>query len=400
MSNKRKITTYFTCSTKSTIKHADADEKNSKIPKIITEKEVVDLPAVDFNVHDIGCYINSTLTDADRYLILKDVWIPPATYPLLDCNAKRGLKFKHHWLNAHNWLAYSEKYQGAFCKFCVVFSKVGGVGGQKLGTLVVEAFTNYKKATEKHGNLEYHKTALLKYDNFLNIYSNKSSSIITRIDSERTKQIETNRKRLIPIIECIMLCGQQEIALRGHKDYGPICFSSESNENEGNFRAILKYKTKDIDYMKSYLETQSKNKYISNRTQNEIIETCGDIILKKIVKIVNESGFFSVLVDETTDVSVKEQLTLCVRYLSGSGENVCINESFLKFIEIQSLTGENLAKVILNGLNACGIDCNNMVGQGYDGANNMSGHLKGVQTIIRDSYPRALYVLVLLIASI
>jgi len=123
----------------------------------------------------------------------------------------------------------------------------------------------------------------------------------------------------------------------------------ESNENEGNFRAILKYKAKDIDYMKSYLETESKNKYISNRTQNEIIETCGDIILKKIVKIVNESGFFSVLVDETTDVSVKEQLTLCVRYLSGSGENVCINESFLKFIEVQSLTGENLAKVILNG---------------------------------------------------
>jgi len=123
----------------------------------------------------------------------------------------------------------------------------------------------------------------------------------------------------------------------------------ESNENEGNFRAILKYKAKDINYMKSYLETESKNKYISNRTQNEIIETCGDIILKKIVKNVNESGFFSVLVDETTDVSVKEQLTLCVRYLSGSGENVCMNESFLKFIEVQSLTGENLAKVILNG---------------------------------------------------
>jgi len=40
------------------------------------------------------------------------------------------------------------------------------------------------------------------------------------------KQIEENRKRLIPIIECVMLCGQQEIALRGHRDYGPICFSS------------------------------------------------------------------------------------------------------------------------------------------------------------------------------
>lgn len=125
--------------------------------------------------------------------------------------------------------------------------------------------------------------------------------------------------------------------------------SGESNINEGNFRAILKYKAKDIDYMKSYLETDSKNKYISNRTQNEIIDTCGDIILNKIVKIVNESGFFSVLVDETTDISVKEQLALCIRYLSGSGENVCMNESFLKFIEVQSLTGENLATVILNG---------------------------------------------------
>jgi len=33
-----------------------------------------------------------------------------------------------------------------------------------------------------------------------------------------------------------------------------------------------------------------------------------------------------------------------------------------------------------------------MSGQGYDGASNMSGHIKGVQTIIRNKYPKALYV--------
>lgn len=78
------------------------------------------------------------------------MWIPPSTFtfPLLDCNAKRGLKFKHHWLNAYSWLAYSEKCQGAFCKYCVVFSRTGGVGNQKLGTLVLDAFKNYKKAIE------------------------------------------------------------------------------------------------------------------------------------------------------------------------------------------------------------------------------------------------------------
>lgn len=38
----------------------------------------------------------------------------------------------------------------------------------------------------------------------------------------RIIQIKENRKRLIPIIQCIILCGQQDIALRGHRDYGQI----------------------------------------------------------------------------------------------------------------------------------------------------------------------------------
>lgn len=121
------------------------------------------------------------------------------------------------------------------------------------------------------------------------------------------------------------------------------------NVNEGNFREILKYKTKDIDYMKNFLSSDYRNKYISPFIQNEIINCCGDIILKKLVKEINESGYFSVLADETTDVSVKEQLTICVRYLVGTGKDINIHESFLKFTEITSLTGKDLASSILNG---------------------------------------------------
>lgn len=47
---------------------------------------------------------------------------------------------------------------------------------------------------------------------------------------------------------------------------------------------------------------------------------------------------------------------------------------------------------MLKGLGFCGIDCSNIYGQGYDGAANMSGKFKGVQTIIRNTYPKALYV--------
>lgn len=40
----------------------------------------------------------------------------------------------------------------------------------------------------------------------------------------RLKQKNLNRLKLTPIIECILLCGRQEIALRGHRDSGPIHF--------------------------------------------------------------------------------------------------------------------------------------------------------------------------------
>lgn len=69
-------------------------------------------------------------------------------------------------------------------------------------------------------------------------------------------------------------------------------------------------------------------KYTSPNIQNKIISASGNLILDKIVKEVNVAKCFSVLVDKTTDVSVKEQLTLCVRCVVGSGKDVYLNEKF------------------------------------------------------------------------
>lgn len=49
-------------------------------------------------------------------------------------------------------------------------------------------------------------------------------------------------------------------------------------------------------------------------------------------------------------MSVLEQLTICVRYLTGTGSNIEINEDFLKFYEIRSLAGQDLVSAILNGM--------------------------------------------------
>jgi len=55
------------------------------------------------------------------------------------------------------------------------------------------------------------------------------------------------------------------------------------------------------------------------------------------------------------------------------------------------MTGRGLALTIITRLKENGINLNYMIGQGYDGAASMSGHLNGAQTIICSEYPKALY---------
>ncbi|XP_031358832.1 52 kDa repressor of the inhibitor of the protein kinase-like [Photinus pyralis] len=129
--------------------------------------------------------------------------------------------------------------------------------------------------------------------------------------------------------------------------------------------------------------------YISPLIQNEIISTCNDIILKKLVRKVNEAKYFSVLADETSDISATEQCSICVRYVDSENE-VC--EDFLQFTPITDLTGKGIANTLIESLKKFGLNCENMVGQGYDGAAVMSGKFNGAQKFLNEKYNLAIYV--------
>lgn len=119
------------------------------------------------------------------------------------------------------------------------------------------------------------------------------------------------------------------------------------DSRQGHFREILKYRAKGDEFLRNVLEGSGKrNKYTSPIIQNEIIQSCNTILLRKLVNVINKSKCFSVLADETTDISTKEQLSICVRYID---ENNRLHDNFLTFFEIDSLTGNDLANSILNG---------------------------------------------------
>lgn len=69
-----------------------------------------------------------------------------------------------------------------------------------------------------------------------------------------------------------------------------------------------------------------------------------------------------------------------MRYVSPDGS---VEERFLKFLPIQSHSGESLGQSVLGVLHDMGIDINNCRGQCYDNSANMSGIYSGLQSRIK-----------------
>jgi hypothetical protein len=195
--------------------------------------------------------------------------------------------------------------------------------------------------------------------------------VLFRIKSQETGQFVT--VSLKPFI----YVGKQNIPLRGH------------TEEKSNFIALINYRAETDQILATHLQNSHPNaRYLSPTIQNELIDVCGRQ-LQVIVTECNSANCFSVIADETTDVSTTEQIYWCVRYVGvDSGEEMCVKESFLGFAEASSTTGEELA----TKLREYGIVTQAMRGQGYDWAANMAGKFSGVRTRIQAEIPEAYYV--------
>ena len=83
-------------------------------------------------------------------------------------------------------------------------------------------------------------------------------------------------------------------------------------------------------------------KLTSLRIQKDIVN---DAVVETTNVIIKDIGdaFFSILVDESRDVSVKEQMTVIFRYVDKNG---CVIESFISIEHVESTTAMSLKKAI------------------------------------------------------
>ncbi|XP_054717407.1 uncharacterized protein LOC129226804 [Uloborus diversus] len=333
---------------------------------------------------DIGLYMEKQINDNPRKELILSPWKPDLSFKF-PSSGPRNLRFVLKWLGERDWLVYSPSEDGAFCKFCFLFSTTVGKQRSCPGKLVRQPFRNWKDAKEvfqEHEKAKYHSDCLQRAGEFLATYTEKVPSIEKALDVGKLAQIKKNREQLKPIISTALFLARRGLAFRGHRDSG-ACLENEKSKEEGNFKALLRFRVEYGDtLLKNHLETAGANAtYTSWQIQNEIIASFNNIIIRKIVEQVKKVQWFSILVDETTDVSKIKQMTFCVRFIK-EGK---VHEEFLQFIPITDATGKGLAETIIKTINDRNLQPQCIVGQGYDGARAMSGDIKGVQALIKET---------------
>ena len=97
-----------------------------------------------------------------------------------------------------------------------------------------------------------------------------------------------------------------------------------------------------------------------------------DLIINRALKAIQ----YAIIADCTPDVSRKEQLSLTIRFVDLSDDQVKIKEHFVGFVSIDDSTGSGLTEVLIKMLIKHGLKLSNCRGQGYDNGANMKGTCK------------------------
>ena len=115
---------------------------------------------------------------------------------------------------------------------------------------------------------------------------------------------------------------------------------SETPLRLGNFWALLDFRIEagDMCLAEHLILAPGNAMYTSGQIQNELIDIIGRQIRQYIASQVQQAKWFTVIADEVTDASNKQQLSLVVRFEDVVG---IIRQDFVDFIACdEGLTGE------------------------------------------------------------
>jgi hypothetical protein len=112
------------------------------------------------------------------------------------------------------------------------------------------------------------------------------------------------RQCFLKLLSNVRFLARQALPLRGVGD-----------ETDSNYMQLFKLCGEDDTRVFDWLKRKT-DKYTSADMQNEMIKIMALQILRKIAASLHDTPFYTIMVDETTDMLNREQVVLCLRWVS------------------------------------------------------------------------------------
>ncbi|KAL7588201.1 hypothetical protein Lser_V15G38926 [Lactuca serriola] len=130
------------------------------------------------------------------------------------------------------------------------------------------------------------------------------------------------------------------------------------------------------------------NQLISPKIQKELVQCFAQEVLLSFHEEIGQD-VFALLVDESSDVSKKEQMAIVLRYVDTLG---FVKERFIGLVHVKDTSSLTLKNAINEVLTSNKLSFSQIRGQGYDGASNMRGEFNGLKALILQENDTAFYV--------
>ncbi|KAL6501342.1 hypothetical protein OROHE_024989 [Orobanche hederae] len=213
-------------------------------------------------------------------------------------------RFNPAWFDEYSsWLEYSVNQNAAYCLSCYLLKPNIGAqaGGDSFVGLGFKNWSRKEKLRIHVGNVNSaHNQSSAKCVALMSNKQHIENVIIKHSDQSKADyKIQLNAS-----IDCVRFLLRQGLAFIGHDE-------GETSKNRGNFIELLQFLA---DHNKSIEAVTFKNapenlKLTSPDIQKDIVNVAATETTKLIVSDLGDD-FFSVLVDESRDVSIKEQMSV------------------------------------------------------------------------------------------
>ncbi|EOA33131.1 hypothetical protein CARUB_v10016470mg [Capsella rubella] len=296
-------------------------------------------------------------------------------------NATR--RFNPAWFEKYGtWLEYSVSTDRAFCLCCYLFKGDGRKQGES-DAFVKEGFCLWNKPErlETHigGTNSFHNCAVEKCDNLMKQAQSIKHALFKQNDVVKNEY----RIRLTASIDASRYLLRQGLSFRGHDE-------SEESANRGNFLELVKYTGEQNDAISKVIlnNAPKNNQMIAPKIQKEIVNCFAEEVVKSVIEEIDH-GVFGLLVDESADISHKEQMAVVFRFVDKSGD---VKERFIGVVHVKETSSASLKSAIDNLFAKYGLSLKKLRGQGYDGASNMKGEFNGLRALVVRENIAAYYV--------